>query len=244
MIARWTQIVLGLLVVVATCWSVAWMFAGPQAALSPSRVVSADVVPAPAPVALSQPVAGVFAGNAALVSSDWARSTAEKTGIPTRAVRAYGGAELVLRTQQPDCRLGWTTLAAVGAIESGHGTHGGSSLDVAGLAVPAIVGPRLDGAGVAAIAATIGAPHWASALGPLQFIPSTWQRWGADGNADGAADPQQIDDAALAAAHYLCSYGDLSGAATWRSAVFGYNHSVSYVDRVARVASDYRTSVG
>jgi membrane-bound lytic murein transglycosylase B len=76
-------------------------------------------------------------------------------------------------------------------------------------------------------------------VGPLQFIPSTWHRWGADGSGDGVADPQQIDDASLAAARYLCHYGDLTDAATWRTAVFAYNHVESYVDSVAATANQY-----
>jgi membrane-bound lytic murein transglycosylase B len=81
-------------------------------------------------------------------------------------------------------------------------------------------------------------------VGPLQFIPDTWASWGADGNADGVADPQQIDDAALAAADYLCSYGDLSIPATWRTAVFAYNHLDSYVDEVAATANAYAAAAG
>ena len=78
----------------------------------------------------------------------------------------------------------------------------------------------------------------------MQFIPSTWATWGSDGNGDGVADPQQIDDAALAAGRYLCEYGDLSDAANWRRAVFAYNHLESYVNAVADAARDYaeRTS--
>ncbi len=45
-------------------------------------------------------------------------------------------------------------------------------------------------------------------MGPLQFIPSTWRSWGVDANGDGVADPNQIDDAALAAGRYLCAAGE------------------------------------
>ena len=45
----------------------------------------------------------------------------------------------------------------------------------------------------------------------MQFIPSTWMIYGADGNGDGIKDPFNIFDAALAAANYLCDAGgDLS----------------------------------
>ena len=45
----------------------------------------------------------------------------------------------------------------------------------------------------------------------MQFIPSTWRTWQTDGDGDGVADPNDIDDAALAAAGYLCQSGDLIG---------------------------------
>ena len=59
----------------------------------------------------------------------------------------------------------------------------------------------------------------------MQFLPTTWERWGERSGADGAApDPQDIDDAALSAASYLCaSGGDLSSAAGWWEAVLTYN---------------------
>ncbi len=64
----------------------------------------------------------------------------------------------------------------------------------------------LDGSGdVAAVPGEAGT--WQRATGPLQFIPSTWERWGSDGDGDGVADPQDIDDAAYAAARYLCASG-------------------------------------
>ncbi|WP_447407116.1 lytic murein transglycosylase, partial [Clostridium perfringens] len=84
----------------------------------------------------------------------------------------------------------------------------------------AIRGPALDGDGVAAIADTDGGRWdgdtlWDRAVGPMQFIPDTWSRWGADGNGDGAADPNQIDDAALATARYLCGASAMTDAAGW-----------------------------
>lgn len=188
-------------------------------------------------------------GDAALVSASWADGIGQSTGIPDRAVLGYAGASLRLAREAPSCRLGWTTLAAIGAIESGHGTHGGSSIAPDGVTRPGILGPELDGDSVAAISDTDGgrsdgSTTWDRAVGPLQFIPATWQRWGADGNRDGAMDAQQIDDAALAAGRYLCSYGDLSAAITWRTALFAYNHLDSYVDSVAATANLYAAEAG
>ena len=102
----------------------------------------------------------------------------------------------------------------------------------------------LDGSGdVAAVPGDGGT--WQRATGPLQFIPSTWERWGSDGDGDGVADPQDIDDAAYAAARYLCASGaDLATGPGWSAAVFSYNHSDAYVRSVYDAAQAYadRTS--
>jgi len=174
----------------------------------------------------------------------WTESVAAGTGIPERALRAYAHASLTLRVEQPDCGLGWNTLAGLGAIESAHGTHDGGVLRADGYPDPPIRGIPLDGSASAAVSDTDGGrvdgdAVWDRAVGPLQFIPSTWQRWGADANGDGTADPNQIDDAALAAARYLCASGEMTSPAGWRRAVFSYNHLDSYVDDVAATANAY-----
>ncbi|RFA07752.1 hypothetical protein B7R21_15445 [Subtercola boreus] len=189
------------------------------------------------------------AGDAALVDATWASTVAGRTGIPVRALIGYAGAALRLQAEQPACHLGWNTLAALGAIESGHGTHAGSTIGEDGRTRPAIYGPDLDGQAYAHIpdsdgGALDGSATGDRAMGPLQFIPTTWQSWGADGNGDGVADPQQLDDAALAAGRYLCSYGDLTTVSGWRASVFAYNHLDSYVDQVAKTANDYSTEAG
>jgi membrane-bound lytic murein transglycosylase B len=138
-----------------------------------------------------------------------------------------------------DCRLAWTTLAGIGWVESQHGTLGGLSLDRDGRPSSRIDGPVLDGSGnVAAVPDDTGS--WQRATGPLQFIASTWERWKSDGDGNGVADPQDIDDAAYAAARYLCaSGGDLATAPGWSAAVFSYNHSDAYVRSVYDAAQAY-----
>jgi membrane-bound lytic murein transglycosylase B len=107
-----------------------------------------------------------------------------------------------------------------------------------GVSVPRILGPLLDGVGTALIRDTDhgvldGNAALDRAVGPMQFIPATWRLWGADANGDGVADPQNVEDAALAAARYLCAGGrDLSRAADLRAAVRSYNHSDRYVRTV------------
>lgn len=179
-------------------------------------------------------------------AGEWVDRTAAATAIPPAAVRAYGAAVLRLDAEDPACRLGWTTLAAIGAVESGHGTHGGATLADDGRPSVPIVGPALDGNGVAAIAATPestamhGDATWDHAVGPMQFLPSSWRRWGADGDGDGAVDPHDLDDAALAAGRYLCAGNrDLGTAEGWQAAIRSYNHSDAYVHDVLTWADGY-----
>ena len=82
-------------------------------------------------------------------------------------------------------------------------------------------------------------PSSAGALGWMQFIPSSWERWGMDGDGDGIADPWNPEDGVYAAARYLAAAGaheDLS------RAIFAYNHAQWYVDDVLRLASLFRKS--
>ena len=188
-------------------------------------------------------------GITALVDPSCAAERAARTGIPPRALLAYAGAELATAADAPACGIRWTTLAALGSVESGHGTHDGSVIAPDGATTPGIFGARLDGVDTAHIADTDGGAldglaDIDRAVGPLQFIPGTWAIWGADGDGNGAADPQQIDDAALAAARYLCSAGDLRDPAAWRAAIFAYNNLDSYVAAVADTATRYAELAG
>ena len=212
--------------------------------------------PIDSPATTTEPVAPVEGAEApaALSSSggspmpwvdpEWIAQVAAATGIPGRAMNAYVAAHLAVAAEQPECGLDWTTVAAIGSIESNHGRYGGATLGDDGYPTKRIVGVPLDGNGVAAIADTDGGEFdgdtvWDRAVGPMQFIPSTWARWANDGNADGLADPNQIDDAAQATARYLCASGPMTSVEGWRAAVFSYNHLDSYVDKVASIANEY-----
>jgi len=216
---------------------------GPGAAYQPQA--------APAPPAAGAAAARVESvsrsAGRSLVDAAWVTRIATAAGIPAPAVRAYADAELLLRTEQPGCHLSWNTLAGIGWVESQHGTIGGRTLREDGRSSRPIFGPALDGsAGYAAIRSTgasatwHGDVVWEHAVGPLQFLPSTWSRWSADGDADGVADPGDLDDAALAAGRYLCAGGhDLATGSGWTAAVRSYNHDDGYVADVAAAANTY-----
>lgn len=179
----------------------------------------------------------------------WAAATSESTGVPVRALRAYGAAELAQSAATPTCGLSWTTLAGIGRVESDHGRLA-AELDADGEPRPRIVGVALDGSdGVREIRDTDGGALdgdtvYDRAVGPMQFLPTTWARFGADGDGDGDADPHQIDDAALAAAAYLCDAGRAVGTGPgWWDAVLAYNRSGEYARRVWAASERYARPV-
>lgn len=202
---------------------------------------AAVVAPAPAP---GQGETGDGEGISVLADPGWIATTAEAAGIPPRALAAYAGAALRVSHTDPSCGLGWNTLAAIGHVETEHGTIGGGRIDDDGVARPRIVGIALDGTRSARISDTDGGaldgdPEWDRAVGPMQFIPSTWESAGRDGDGDGRADIDQIDDAALSAAEYLCRSGRLATTAGWIAAVHAYNADADYNRRVAEAAAFY-----
>ena len=177
-----------------------------------------------------------------------ARATATVVGsdLTLVALDAYLRAALEVNDEMAGCRLPWWLLAGIGRVESGHGTFATSELDGGGTARPAIIGIALDGGNSTAVITDTdggsldGDTRSDRAVGPMQFIPSTWSRYAADGNGDGVADPQNLYDAAHAAGWYLCTAGgDLSNAAGIRRAIYAYNHSDAYVAKVLDFAQDY-----
>ena len=172
--------------------------------------------------------------------------------IPALTLRAYREAAAWATGFDPGCRLSWTVLAGIGRIESNHGLFGGAAtrFSAAGTISPRITGPPLDGNGVASIPDSDGGrwdgdATWDRAVGPMQFIPTTWRSLGRDGNGDRVADPNNLFDAAVSAAGYLClsGDGDLGDPARLRQAIYGYNHSWPYVDAVLGWARLYQGGV-
>ncbi|WP_142206699.1 lytic transglycosylase domain-containing protein [Subtercola boreus] len=195
---------------------------------------------AAAPGAAGAP--GVLAGLAGNTDVAWATRMAEATNVSVRAIQSYAGVALAKQTENPTCHLGWNTLAAVGSVESGNGTHGGSSIAADGQVSPPIYGIALDGVGVNNIpdsdkGAIDGDASIDRAVGPMQLIPEAWRNWGTDGSGDGVADPQNFDDSVLATANYLCyAGGDLSTLAGWERAIAAYNDATPYALKVSTAA--------
>ncbi|MER6527400.1 lytic transglycosylase domain-containing protein [Streptomyces sp. NPDC001508] len=170
-----------------------------------------------------------------------------EAGIPATVLDAYKKAAAKLRSAKPGCNLPWELLAAIGKVESGQARGGRVNAD--GTTLSPILGPQLDGNGFALIKDTDNGEYdgnslYDQAVGPLQFIPSTWAWAGRDGNGDGKKDPNNIYDAALAAGHYLCRYGwDLSVQADLDRAILSYNNSQDYLNTVLSWLEYYRKGI-
>lgn len=138
--------------------------------------------------------------------------------------------------------LPWQIVAGIGKVESNHGRHAGSTIRADGQVAPPIIGIPLDGTnGTARIPDTDDGTHdgdttWDRAVGPMQFIPSSWAIFGTDGNGDGRRDPHNIYDAVPAAVRHLCPGGSVTDA---EAALLDYNHSFAYVADVLDWAARY-----
>ncbi|MBY9074548.1 lytic murein transglycosylase [Nocardioides sp. WL0053] len=213
----------------------------------PSRLPDGTTVPTEAleaPASVSQPgsiAPGVPEGGGASIIA-----SSSTNGIPSAALAAYQRAEQVINAADPGCNLSWQLVAAIGRVESDHGRYGGNTLTDEGKSTPGIYGIPLDGSNGTAEIRDSDAGRFDDdqvydrAVGPMQFIPGTWAVVGVDGDGDGTRDPQDIDDAALATAVYLCSGDeDLATYGGQKAAVYRYNHSSEYVDLVISIMNAY-----
>ncbi|PWU49724.1 murein transglycosylase [Micromonospora sp. S4605] len=193
------------------------------------------------------PAAGpVATGRPADALATWAQQVGPKVGISPVAMQAYGYAELVLAETNRSCGLSWTTLAAIGFVESGHGQANNARLGPDGRALPEIIGLPLDGQGGRMRITDTDRGQldrdttYDRAIGPMQFIPTTWQEIGADADGDGRKDPHDLDDAALAAGNYLCKGGrNLTIPGDWWNAILSYNDVRRYAQDVFDTANRY-----
>lgn len=214
----------------------------------PAIDIPTDVPPAPGAALPAIDVDGP--GRTADQLADWAGGIAATTDIPVTALEAYGYAAAVFAVREPACGIAWTTLAGIGSVESNHGRHNGASVESNGDVTPVIRGLPLDGNGGRAEirdtdgGALDGDAELDRAMGPMQFIPQTWQTWGVDANGDGIASPDNIDDAALSAARYLCARGGtLTTPEGWSSALYAYNLSRPYQLEVRDRAAAYALGI-
>jgi hypothetical protein len=213
-----------------------------SASQSGTRVVLPPVRPIHSPASLSR--AGQITPTGSLMRVVPAGSTT--ASIPEAALAAYQRAATVIDSADTGCRLAWPLVAAIGRVESDHGRYGGNVLNADGVATPGIYGVPLTGAdGTQRVVDTDAGQYdldqrFDRAVGPMQFIPSTWSLVGVDADGDTKRNPQDIDDAALGAAVYLCSGNeDLASDAGVNAAVYRYNHSTAYVALVKSIARAY-----
>lgn len=204
--------------------------------------VPQDAIEAPASV----PVPGVIAPAVPQGSADSVVSGASSNGIPAPALAAYQRAAQIIDAADKSCNIPWELIAAIGRVESDHGRYNGNTLTEDGVSKPGIYGIALNGKnGTQAINDTDGGQLdqdtvFDRAVGPMQFIPSTWQVVKVDADGDGKRNPQDMDDAALATSVYLCSGKDnLSTRKGQEASVYRYNHSQDYVNLVLRIMEAY-----
>ncbi len=162
------------------------------------------------------------------------------------ALNAYRNAEPMMASPYPGCGISWNLLAGIGRIESDareRRRHRRARHRGAAHLRPALDG-TLPGNEIIEQSRTASRVVYARAMGPMQFLPGTWSRYASDGNGDGKADPQNVFDATLAAARYLCSGGlNLRDQSQVMAAILRYNNSMAYARNVLGWAAAYATGV-
>ncbi|MCX5009179.1 NlpC/P60 family protein [Streptomyces sp. NBC_00638] len=168
--------------------------------------------------------------------------------IPARMLTAYKKAVQQVGKHVPKCQgMRWPVLAGIAKVESNHAV--GRGIADNGDIRPRIYGVLLNGSGAGGNTTVFpdtdngrwdGTANGERAVGPFQFLPSTWEGIGKDANGDKQADPHNADDAALGAAIYLCGGGrDLAQRSQLKSAILQYNHSDEYVANVVGWIDQY-----
>lgn len=177
-------------------------------------------------------------------------ASAPVMGIPLVTLDSYVRAAEDVAAYYPSCAIRWELIAGIAKIESAHATHGGARVAADGDLRGRILGPLLDGSleGTAVIKDSDGGrldgnAQFDAAIGPFQFIPSTWSRHALDANNDGFANPHNVYDAALSAAGYLCASSNLGDDGAIARSVLSYNNSRKYLHDVTGAARNYIVSL-
>lgn len=202
--------------------------AAAPATTSAAMVDELPELPAEAPDVV-QPAAGTLGAYA-----DYAQAANE---IPDEALVAYQRAASVMAKAAPECHLEWSLLAAIGRIASDHGGSDVAAValvDAGRRAAPDTDGGTLDG----------DASHDLP-VGPLRLLPATWTVVAVDGDDDGDRNPEDLDDASLAAGVVLCGNDrDLTRDGDFRDALHMFNTAPRYPGVVARLAEAYERQLG
>lgn len=201
------------------------------------------------------PFASLLSASAQLANQEERNSGVELGGraadIPATMLAAYKKASKLIGGQVPRCKgMSWTVLAGIAQVESNHAAR--RTIAKNGDIRPRIMGVLLNGSGAGGNTTVFpdtdggkwdGTARGERAVGPFQFLPSTWESTGRDGNGDKDRDPHNAYDAALGAAHYLCGNGrDLTKPRQLKAALFQYNHSREYVHHVSNWITRYRAA--
>ncbi len=207
--------------------------AQPQAPAPAELLPAPTVQPAVATAARRGPLAAAYPGTI--------------DSAPGEAVAAYQRASAVINAAS-SCQLDWLVLAAIGRVESNHGQgeDGTHRVGAKGKVKPAYTGKPLNGRGGRdSVADTEGGvldgnKRWDAPVGPMGLLPSTWTSVAVDADGDSVRDPQDLDDAALAAAVVLCAGGrDLADTAVLKEALRGYDGARRFAPTVTALAAAY-----
>ncbi|MFF1716262.1 NlpC/P60 family protein [Streptomyces sp. NPDC058268] len=202
------------------------------------------------------PFASVLSASAQLANQEQETGMGVVEGgsaadIPPTMLAAYKKASQLIVRHVPKCRgMSWPIMAGIAKVESNHAA--GRTIATSGDITPRIMGVLLNGSGHGGNTTAFpdtdggkwdGTAQGERAVGPFQFLPSTWRSTGRDGNGDKDRDPHNAFDAALGAAVYLCGNGrDLSKMHQLDAAIFQYNHSREYVTNVSKWITQYRAA--
>ena len=202
------------------------------------RIVLLVALAVAALAAMTLPL-GLMASNAATATAAGSPAAA---GLPPVLAAAYQQAAARAPQLVRGCTgMRWQILAGIAQVESDQAA--GHTITTGGQITPPIIGPPLDGGGAGGNTTPVrDTDHgrwdhdtrFDHAVGPFQFLPSTWAADGRNGRDTSVApDPNNAFDAALTAAVYLCGSGrDLTQPDQLHDAIYAYNHSEAYVTQV------------